>query len=158
MTSWGRFPEVAVRVILARGPVPGQIDAPAAHDVQSTYRVSDQFFCVGSGGPKVSETSSLVGNLIIPNSCQVDDSSCPALRKNTKSKPAGTSGPWSATQAALPSVRMSREQSSPAGQFASLWNSMPYSCDLPGIRYRPNAVRSTPYRPPESSNQYSCSV
>src|SRR6478609_7481876 len=75
-------------------PAFAQIDAPAAHDVQSTYRVFDQFGRLGSGGPKSSVTSSLVGNFIIPNSCQVDDSSWPALRKNTKSNPAGTSGPW----------------------------------------------------------------
>src|SRR5690349_6219938 len=107
-------------------PAFGQIDEPAAHDVQSTYRVSDQFGRAGSGGPKSSVTSSLVGNFIIPNSCQVDDSSWPALRKNTKSKPAGTSAPWSATHAAFPSVRMSRSQLSPAGHSAGVWNSMPY--------------------------------
>ena len=44
------------------------------------------------------------------------DSSWPAERKKTKSKPAGTSAPASATQAARPSVRMLRLHVSPAGQ------------------------------------------
>jgi hypothetical protein len=61
-------------------PALGHSVEPAAHEVHGTYRVSDQFGSAGSGGPKSSVTSSLVGNFIDPNSCQVDDSSCPALR------------------------------------------------------------------------------
>ncbi len=56
------------------------MEAPASQDVHSTYRVFDQFGRFGSGGPNSSVTSSLVGNFIIPNSCQVADSSWPALR------------------------------------------------------------------------------
>ena len=84
--------------------------APAAHDVHSTYRVSTQFGRLSSGGPNSSVTSSLVGNFIEPNSCQVDDSSWPADRKNTKSNASATSSPTSATHAARASVRMSRSQ------------------------------------------------
>jgi hypothetical protein len=61
-------------------PAFGQMVEPAAQDVHSTYRVRLQFGSSGSGGPNSSVTSSLVGNLIGPNSCQVDDSSWPALR------------------------------------------------------------------------------
>ncbi len=63
-----------------------------------------------------------------------------------------------ATQAARASVRMFLLQVSPAGQAVPPWNSIAYSCDLPGIRYGPNPVSSTPYRPPESSIQYSWMV
>ncbi len=61
-------------------PALGQMVDAAAQEVQSTYRVFAQLGRFGSGGPKSSVTSSFVGNLIGPNSCQVDDSSCPALR------------------------------------------------------------------------------
>src|ERR1700741_5149048 len=136
-------------------PALGQMVEAAAHDVQSTYRVSAQFGRASSGGPNASVTSSLTGNFIIPNSCQVEDSSWPAERKKTKSKLAATSSPTSATHAARASVRRSRSQLSPAGHAPSPWNSMAYSWSLPGISYGPNPARSTPNRPPESSIQYS---
>jgi hypothetical protein len=74
------MPELSACVV-EPPPAFGHRDAPEAQEVHSTYRVFDQFGRFGSGGPKSSLTSSLVGNLIGPNSCQVDDSSCPAPRK-----------------------------------------------------------------------------
>src|SRR5688500_933089 len=95
-------------------PALGQMDDPEAQEVHSTYRVRLKFGSKGSGGPTSSVTSSLLGNFIGPNSCHVEDSSCPALRKKTKSKPAGISGPTALTQAARPSVRMFLLHESPA--------------------------------------------
>ena len=73
------MPELSACVV-EPPPAFGQIVEPDAQEVHSTYRVRDQFGSAGSGGPNSSVTSSLVGNFIGPNSCQVDDSSCPALR------------------------------------------------------------------------------
>ncbi len=73
------MPELSAWVV-EPPPALGQSEEPDAQEVHSTYRVFDQFGRAGSGGPKSSVTSSLVGNFIDPNSCQVDDSSCPALR------------------------------------------------------------------------------
>ena len=107
----------------------------ACQEVHSTYRVLFQLGSAGSGGPNSSVTSSLVANFISPNSCQVDDSSWPALRRKTKSYWAATSSPTSAIQAARASVRRLRWQVSPAGQPAPrcMLASMPYSWLLAGI-------------------------
>src|SRR5690349_5227085 len=83
----------------------GQSVEPACQDVHGTYRVFTQFVRPGSPGPHSGGTSSLAVNFISPNSCQVDDSSCPALRKNTKSYFFAVSSPTSATHAARASAR-----------------------------------------------------
>ena len=75
-----------------------------------------------------------------------------------KSNWAGTSSPTSATQARSP-VTPDVPVAGVAGRAGRpALNSMPYSWSLAGIVYSPKAVSETPYRPPESSIQYSCSV
>ena len=79
------------------------------------------------------------------------------------SKPQRPDGqPIAARQALPPSVRMFRLHVWPCGQYwlTGLLKSlaMPYSNCLPGIRYGPKTVTSTPILPALSSIQYACSV
>ncbi|CAM5304804.1 hypothetical protein SANTM175S_09812 [Streptomyces antimycoticus] len=58
----------------------GQIRAADCQDVHGTQRVRAELSPAVAGGPQSAGMSAALGNFIWPNSCQVDDSSCPAVR------------------------------------------------------------------------------